>query len=295
MHEHKLPQKNNRAFKLGIGINLLFIVIEAGFGLSAASLSLLADAGHNLSDVLGLAAAWAAAILMQKKRNSRKTYGYRKSSILAALFNAVFLLIAIGGITVEAIQRLFAPQPLAETPVMIVAGIGILVNGFTAYLFMKEQRQDLNIRGAFLHMAADTLVSAGVVIAAVIIRATGWFWLDPVISLAIAVIIFSGTWGLLKEALDLSLDAVPKEIQLEEVAAFIMSQPTVSAYHDLHVWSLSTTEIALTVHICRDSLTDYNAFIQLLDQGLAERFNIRHSTIQVELGKIVNESVDYSI
>lgn len=260
-HEHQ-TQTIDQAFKIGIIINLLFVVLEGAFGFFSNSLSLVADAGHNLSDVLGLVVSWVAVILSQRQRTARYTYGYKRSSILAALLNAVFLLVAVGGIVVEAVQRLADPQPVGENSVIIVATIGIVVNGLTAFLFMKEQHHDLNVKGAFLHMAADTLVSVGVVAAAIVIKFTGWFWLDPAISLVIAVIIFLGTWGLLKDALDLSLDAVPKGIDLQAVETFLLQQETVEEIHDLHIWALSTTDNAMTVHVCRNTLADNNAFLQ---------------------------------
>ncbi|MGM0138459.1 cobalt-zinc-cadmium efflux system protein [Enterococcus sp. DIV0755b] len=296
MHEHhSVPANINHAFKLGILINLIFVFIETIFGFSANALSLIADAGHNLSDVLGLVVSWVAVLLSSRPRTSNRTYGYKRSSILAALFNAIFLLVAIGGILVEALQRLQNPQPVAENKVIVVALIGILINGFTAYLFMKDQHHDLNVKGAFLHMAADTLVSVGVVVAAVIVKFTNWFWLDPVISLVIAVIIFIGTWGLLRDAVNLSLDAVPKAVDYDEVKKFIEATPGVLAIHDLHIWGISTTENALTVHICRQTLADNNQFLEKLDHELTKNFALSHITIQVELGEIENESVKHSI
>lgn len=293
MHEHHEQVSNiDRAFKIGIIINLLFVALEGTFGFFANSLSLVADAGHNLSDVLGLVVSWVAVWLSQRQRTPRYTYGYKRTSILAALLNGVFLLVAVGGIIVEAWQRLGNPQPVAENSVMIVAAMGIVINGLTAFLFMKAQHQDLNVKGAFLHMAADTLVSVGVVVAAGIIKVTDWFWLDPAISLVIAVIIFIGAWGLLQEALHLSLDAVPKEIDPEAVTAFLLQQATVTEIHDLHIWALSTTDTALTVHVCRDTLADNNQFLQKLDQALTTNFPVDHVTIQVELGKITGESVE---
>lgn len=289
------PQKINRAFKIGLLINSLFVLIEGSFGFFTNSLALLADAGHNLSDVLGLFVSWLALLLSKKARDNVRTYGYKRSSILAALFNAVILLIAVGGIFFEGLQRLMNPQPVAENSVIIVAAIGIVVNGVTAFLFMQDQRQDLNIRGAFLHMAADALVSVGVVVAAIVIKFTNWYWLDPIMSLLIAGIILFGTWGLLKEALNLSLDAVPKEIELQKVRAFILQQPTVAEIHDLHIWAMSTTENALTVHISRTTLDENNLFLKKLDTALTQNFPLNHITIQVELGKIKNESVSKSI
>lgn len=298
MHEHHhetAPQTINKAFKIGIFINLAFVLIEGSTGWFSNSLSLIADAGHNLSDVLGLVVSWVALRLSSRGRDRHRTYGYKRSSILAALFNAVFLLLAVGGIIVEAVQRLGDPQPVMENQVMIVAGIGIVINGATALLFMKDQQRDLNVKGAFLHMAADALVSVGVVLAAMVIKFTNWFWLDPVISLVIAVVIFAGTWGLLKDAMDLSLDAVPKMIDVTAVESLIRSQDNVVEIHDLHIWALSTTENALTVHVSRDTLMDNNQFLQELDKQLTTKFPIDHVTIQVELGRIEDESVDHVI
>ncbi|WP_265456321.1 cation diffusion facilitator family transporter [Enterococcus sp. HY326] len=295
MTDAQQPQQIKRAFKIGIVINLIFVAVEAAFGLTANSLSLIADAGHNLSDVLGLLVSWIALLLSQRQRDKFRTYGYKRSSILAALFNAVILLVAVGGIILEALQRFSNPQPVAENDVMLVAFIGILINGGTALLFMKGQQRDLNVKGAFLHMAADTLVSVGVVIAALIIKLTNWFWLDPVMSLLIALVIFSGTWGLLKESLNLSLDAVPKEIDLAAVEAFILQQATVVDLHDLHIWAISTTENALTVHVCRSTLAENNQFLAELDHQLIKKFPLNHITIQVELGKLADESVSHSI
>ncbi|MCH4171236.1 MAG: cation diffusion facilitator family transporter [Lactobacillus sp.] len=285
----------NRAFKIGILLNISFVVIEGGFGLATNALSLLADAGHNLSDVLGLLVSWVAVILSQRERTDRLTYGYKKSSILAALFNAVFLLVAIGGIVVEAIQRLQNPQPVLENDVMVVAAIGIVINGFTAWLFMKDQHKDLNVKGAFIHMAGDAAISVGVVFAALIMKFTNWFWLDPVFSLVIALVILISTWGLLKSATELSLDAVPQSIDLQKVKSFIQTQDTVTSVHDLHIWAMSTTENALTAHVIRTTLNHNNDFIRRLDHELTHNFDLNHTTIQVELGKISDESTDHCI
>lgn len=297
MHEHHTHPVNqmNRAFKIGILLNVLFVLLEGAFGIATNSLSLLADAGHNLSDVLGLVVSWIAVLLSARASDNIRTYGYKRTSILAALFNAVFLLIAIGAIIVEAIERIQNPQPIAENSVIVVAAIGILVNGVTALLFMKGQKRDLNIKGAFLHMAADALVSVGVVLAAIVVKFTGWYWLDPFVSLAIALVIFVGTWNLLKDSLALSIDEVPKSVNLQEVKNFILAQPSVVEIHDMHIWALSTTENALTVHISRNTLADHNQFIQELDHQLTTKFDLSHITIQIELGRIADESVDHSI
>lgn len=293
-HQHQI-QEQSRAFKIGVLLNSVFIAVEAGYGFASGSLALVADAGHNLSDVLGLLISWLALWLGQKSANDKYTYGYKSSSILAALFNAVFLLVAVGAISVEAIQRLGHPGPVAEWDVIIVAAIGIVINGFTAFLFVKGQKHDLNIKGAFLHMAADTGVSVGVVIAGFIILKTGWFWLDPVISLIIALIILIGTWGLLREAMNYSLEAVPRNVDCQAIQAYLKAQPTVNQVHDLHIWGMSTTETAMTVHLCRSTLADNNAFLEKLNKDLSTQFPLTHITIQIELGKVDFETTDDSI
>ncbi|AVK63891.1 cation transporter [Lactobacillus sp. CBA3606] len=293
-HTHQVQQQTN-AFKIGISLNAIFIVLEASYGFSSGSLALVADAGHNLSDVLGLLISWLALWLGQKSANAKYTYGYKSSSILAALFNAVFLLVAIGGISVEAIQRLSNPGPVAEWDVIIVAAIGIVVNGFTALLFMKGQQHDLNIKGAFLHMAADAGVSLGVVLAGFVILMTGWYWLDPVISLLIALVILIGTWGLLRDAMAYSLEAVPNNIDQAAIYTYLMAQPSVRQVHDLHIWGMSTTETAMTVHLCRATLADNNAFLEQLNKELSDQFPLTHITIQIELGKVDYETTDSSI
>jgi len=288
-------QQETTAFKVGVLLNSIFIVLEASYGFASGSLALVADAGHNLSDVLGLLISWLAIWLGTKSANAKYTYGYKSSSILAALFNAVFLLVAIGAISVEAIQRLSNPGPVAEWDVIIVAAIGVVINGFTAFLFMKGQKHDLNIKGAFLHMAADTGVSIGVVIAGFVILKTGWFWLDPVISLLIAVVILIGTWGLLRDAMNYSLEAVPSNIDQSKIYDFLMAQPTVNQVHDLHIWGMSTTETAMTVHLCRSTLDRNNEFLEQMNKQLSEQFPLTHITIQIELGKVDYETTDSSI
>lgn len=288
-------QQETTAFKAGVLLNSIFIVLEASYGFASGSLALVADAGHNLSDVLGLLISWLAIWLGTKSANAKYTYGYKSSSILAALFNAVFLLVAIGAISVEAIQRLANPGPVAEWDVIIVAAIGVLVNGFTAFLFMKGQKHDLNIKGAFLHMAADTGVSIGVVIAGFVILKTGWFWLDPVISLLIAIVILIGTWGLLRDAMNYSLEAVPSNIDQAKIYDFLMAQPTINQVHDLHIWGMSTTETAMTVHLCRSTLDHNNEFLENMNKQLSDQFPLTHITIQIELGKVDYETTDSSI
>ncbi|ETY73080.1 cation diffusion facilitator family transporter [Lactiplantibacillus fabifermentans] len=293
-HNHQVQQQTS-AFKIGVILNSIFIVLEAGYGFASGSLALVADAGHNLSDVLGLLISWLAIWLGTKSASAKYTYGYKSSSILAALFNAVFLLVAIGAISVEAIQRLSNPGPVAEWDVIIVAAVGIVINGFTAFLFMKGQKHDLNIKGAFLHMAADAGVSVGVVLAGFVILKTGWYWLDPVISLIIAVIILIGTWGLLRDAMNFSLEAVPSNIDRTEIYDFLMAQPSINSVHDLHIWGMSTTETAMTVHLCRNTLADNNEFLEAMNKELSDRFPLTHITIQIELGKVDYETTDDSI
>jgi cobalt-zinc-cadmium efflux system protein len=278
------PPDFGRAFAFGIALNLLFVGIEAFYGWLSNSLSLLADAGHNLSDVLGLLLAWIATILARRVPTARRTYGLRRSSILASLGNALLLLAAVVGICWEAVLRLRHPEPIASGTVMLVAGVGILINGLTAWLFHSGSKSDLNVRGAFLHMAADAAVSAGVVLAALAMSYTGWLWLDPLTSLAIALVITIGTWGLLRDSIDLSLDAVPRHIDPAAVEAYLASLPGVLAAHDLHIWAMSTTEVALTVHLVKPDAVVDDALLSQIGSELAKRFGIGHATVQLELG-----------
>ncbi|HTR12500.1 MAG TPA: cation diffusion facilitator family transporter [Roseiarcus sp.] len=270
------------AFRLGVALNLAFVVIEAAYGFQAHSVALIADAGHNLGDVLGLGAAWLASELVKRAPSARYTYGLRGSSILAALFNAVFLMATIGAISLEAIQRLAAPVPVAGLTMTIVAAIGVVVNGVCAALFASGRKGDLNIRGAFLHMASDALVSVGVVVAGIVILFTGWLWLDPVVSLSINAVIAWGTWGLLTESLGMSMAAVPLAVDPGQVRAFLAAQSGVESVHDLHVWSMSTTETALTCHLVMPAGHPGDAFLHELSAELAARFRIGHSTVQIE-------------
>jgi cobalt-zinc-cadmium efflux system protein len=281
---HHAPTDFGRAFAIGIALNLGFVIVEAIYGGIAHSLALIADAGHNLSDVLGLALAWGASILVRRLPTKRRTYGLRRTSILAALINALFLLIAIGAIAWEAIRRLQHPQPVASGVVMGVAAIGILINGITAWLFMSGRKGDLNIRGAFLHMAADAVVSLGVVLAALAMHYTGWLWLDPAVSLVIVVVIAVGTWGLLRDSVNLALDAVPQGIDPDEVEAYLAALPGVAAVHDLHIWGMSTTEAALTVHLVTPDASVDDALLARINKDMHGRFGIDHTTIQFELG-----------
>jgi len=273
---------HSRSFALAIGLNIAFVAIEAVYGLLSGSLALLADAGHNLSDVLGLIMAWAASWLATRKATDRNTYGLKKSTILAALFNALFLIAAVGGIAWEAIRRFSEPVEVAGMTVIVVAGIGVLINGITMMLFMKGQEGDLNIRGAFLHMAADTAVSVGVVVAGLVLMYTGANWIDPVVSLAIAAVIFIGTWQLLRDSLNLAVDAVPRNINPGEVFASLSQLPGIESVHHLHIWGLSTTENALTVHLVKPDPRDDDKVLEQAVKMLAHDFNIRHVTIQWE-------------
>lgn len=279
---HHGPSSYGMVFAVGIALNVAFVAVELTFGLISGSLALLADAGHNLSDVFGLLVAWGAVMLGRRQPTTRFTYGLRGSSILAALVNAVVLMLAAGAIALEAIQRFSNPQPVAGGTVMFVAGIGILINGFTAMLFMSGRKTDINIRGAFLHMAADAAVSAGVVIAGLMIRSTGWFWLDPVTSLVIVAVIVWGTWGLLKESFAMALSAVPAGIDPQAVERRLASFDGVRAVHDLHIWPLSTTETALTAHLVMPDGNGRDAFLHEVAADMHSRFGIGHTTLQIE-------------
>jgi len=281
-HAHA-PKTFGAAFAIGIALNTAFIATEATYGVLANSVALLADAGHNLSDVLGLAIAWLAATLARRKPTGRFSYGMRASSILAALFNAVFLLVAIALIAWEAVQRFAHPAPVAGPTVMIVAGIGVLINGITAWLFMSGRKGDLNIKGAFLHMAADALVSAGVVVAGLVITLTGWLWLDPVTSLVLVVVIAVGTWGLLRDSVLLSLHAAPADIDVGKVKTFLLGQPGVQKLHDLHVWPMSTTDTALSAHLLMPAGHPGDAAIADIAELLRKEFGIGHVTLQIEV------------
>lgn len=283
MHNHShSPANYNRAFAVGFSLNLGFVIVEAVFGVLAGSLALLADAGHNLTDVLGLGLAWAANYLMRRPPSERRTYGWRRSSILAALLNAVLLFVVVGGIGWEAIRRLSVPEPAEARTILWVAAIGVLINTATALLFVGGRKKDLNIRGAFLHMAADAGVSAGVVLASIGILATGRLWIDPVTSLLIVGIILVSTWDLLHESMNLALDAVPESIDPAAVRDYLSSLPGVTEIHDLHIWGLSTTEIALTAHLVKPEPKDDDLLITEARKALHDRFGIRHITLQWE-------------
>ena len=280
-HVHA-PASFGAAFAIGVALNLGFIGVEAAFGFFANSVALLADAGHNLGDVLGLGAAWLASELIKRAPSGRFTYGLRGSSILAALFNAVLLMLTVGAISLEAIKRLGAPEPVAGETVMIVAAVGVVVNGATAALFASGRGGDINLRGAFLHMASDALVSIGVVVAGLVILLTGWAWLDPAVSLAINAIIVWGTWDLLRELLSMSMACVPPSVDPAEVRNFLATRPGVASIHDLHVWPMSTTEFALTCHLVMPAGHPGDLFLHELAADIASRFKIGHSTLQIE-------------
>lgn len=283
-HQHPDPSNHGRAFVIAIALNMTFVVVEFTFGFIANSTALMADAGHNLSDVLGLALAAGASILARKPRSDRYTYGLRSSSILAALANAMLLLVACGAIAWEATQRFSQPPVVAGLTVTLVAVIGVIINGFSAWLFMKGSKGDLNIRGAYLHMAADAAVSAGVVIAGIAMIFTGWFWLDPVVSLLIIAVVIMSTWGLLRDSVRLSLDAVPAHIEGAAIEFYLREQPGVMDIHDLHIWGLSTTESALTVHLVMPDGYPGDAFMDNIRETLNTRFLVHHCTVQIEQG-----------
>jgi len=286
-HDHgnrHTPADYNRVFAIGVTLNVIYIVVEAGYGFLAGSLALLADAGHNLSDVLGLLLAWGANYLVQRKPTTRHTYGWRKSTILAALTNAIILLVAMGGIAWEAVRRFSDPSPVAGKTIIVVAAAGVVINTATALLFLSGRKKDLNIRGAFLHMAADAGVSAGVVVAGVVILTTGGLWIDPVVSLIITAIIVAGTWGLLRDSFNLALDAVPADIDPEAVKSYLAELPGVTGVHHMHIWAMSTSETALTVHLQKPDAGDDDLVIEQASRELHERFGIEHITIQWERG-----------
>jgi len=282
-HKHTRHTRNyNRSFAIGIGLNVFFVAIEAGYGVASGSLALLADAGHNLSDVLSLCLAWGAAFLASQPATENKTYGLRKVTILASLGSAILLLIALGGITREAIGRLTRPQEVEALTIIIVAAIGVVINTATALLFASGQKFDLNIRGAFMHMAADAAISFGVAVSGAVIMVTGWSLVDPVISLLIVAVILAGTWSLFRDSVNLVIDAVPVHIDISAIKKYLNGIETVSQFHDLHIWPMSTTEVALSVHLIVSTDSIGKEFLHQLQQDLHDKFDIAHSTIQVE-------------
>lgn len=282
-HSHGV-QNFNSAFIIGIGLNVAYVLLEGLAGWKYNSLALLSDAGHNLGDVGTLLLAWFAISISKRKSSYRHTYGFGKATILAALINGILLMMAIGALLYESLWRLFegVPESVNSVSVMVVATIGIVINGVTALLFMKDQKGDLNIRGAFLHMVADALVSAGVVIAGAVILFTGVEWIDPLTSIAICLVIGISSWGLLKSSLHLTMNGVPDGIDVNEVAEYLSQQPSVKNVHDLHIWALSTSQIALTVHIVQDITRIDDQFLDRISHELKDRFNISHPTIQIE-------------
>ena len=280
-HSHA-PKSFGAAFAIGTTLNFGFVVLEVVFGIYAHSLALVADAGHNMGDVLGLLLAWGASILARSAPTQRRTYGLRSSSILAALFNAIFLLVSVGAIAWEAIRRFGDPTDVAGKTVIWVSAVGIAINTATALMFMSGRKGDLNIRGAFMHMAADAGVSAGVVVAGFAILATGYHWIDPVVSLVISAVIIWGTWGLLRDSVNLALQAVPEGIDLAKVKEFLARLPNVTSVHDLHIWPMSTTETALTVHLVRDVDRCDSSLLEKCCKDLHDKFEIQHATIQFE-------------
>jgi len=281
-HDHShAPASFNTAFAIGIGLNMAFVLIEGFYGWKVNSLALLADAGHNLSDVIGLVLAWGGALAGRLRPDARHTYGWKRASILAAFVNALLLLVAMGSLAWEAVHRLQSPVPMEGVTIMIVAGVGIVVNGATALLFMRGSKGDLNIRGAFLHMAADALVSAGVVVAGGLALWFGWTWLDPVVSLVIAALIVMGTWSLFRQSLHLLFDGVPESVDLPAVQALLEALPGVARVHDLHVWAMGTSEIAMTAQLVMPETHADDAFLQHATEELHDRFEIEHVTIQV--------------
>jgi len=283
-HQHALSGELGLVFAISIALNLGFVVIEGVYGIIAHSMALLADAGHNFSDVLGLVAAWGANVLAARRPSARYTYGLRSSSILAALLNAIILLIAVGGIVVEAVQRLVAPSPVGGITIIVVACAGVIVNGAAAWLLGRRQQNDLNVQSAFAHMLGDAVVSVGVALAGAAILWTGWLWLDPAVSIAVSAVIVFGTWRLLRHSLDLALQAVPPGIDPAEVRLHLLQVSGVSEVHDLHIWPMSTTTTALTAHLIMPAGHPGDACLADVAASLQKRFRIEHATIQVETG-----------
>lgn len=280
---HHAPHSYNRAFIIGISLNLIFVVIEFIYGVIGNSLALITDAGHNLADVLTLLLAWGTIYLAGKKPTPYRTYGFRRLTILASLFSGMLLLVAIGGIAWEALGRFADPQPIDGMTIIVVAAIGVAINTATALLFLSGQKEDLNIKAAFLHMAADAGVSLGVVIAGILIMLTDWLWIDPLLGLIIALVILYSTLDLLRDSTGLAIDAVPKGIDPHEVEAYLAKLPEVHEVHDLHIWPMSTTETALTAHLVMSSLPTDDQMIRQATDELHEKFNIGHATLQCEI------------
>ena len=283
-HHHGPVDPKSRVFLVSIILNTVFVGVEFAYGLFANSTALMADAGHNLSDVLGLLMSLGALYLSRRAPSDKYTYGLRSSSILAALGNAVFLLLACGAIALEALERIAQPPEVAAGPVMVVAALGILINGLSAWLLSKDSHDDLNIRSAYLHMAGDAAISLGVVISGGVIMVTGWNWLDPVVSVIITAFIIVGTWGLLRQSIQLALSAIPEFVDVPALETYLRTFPGVKDIHDLHIWGMSTTESALTVHLVMPAGYPGDAVLDHITDSLREKFNIHHSTLQVEEG-----------
>ncbi|MDH7515471.1 MAG: cation diffusion facilitator family transporter [Bacteroidota bacterium] len=280
-HEHKADVAS-RSFALGIALNTIFVTVEVAYGLAADSLVLIADAGHNASDIVVLLMAWGANTLARKTATERRTYGFRKATVMASLVSAVLLLVVLGGITREAVGRLIEPRPVQGMTVIAVAVIGVVINALTAALFLRERKSDLNIRAAFLHMAADAAVSLGVAAAGLVIILKGWLWVDPVVTLAVVAVVFAGTWDLLKDSVNYAMDAVPKHIDIAGIRNYLEGIDNVQSLHDLHVWPMSTREAALTVHLVVSNAMPDNEFLNGIHDTLRCRFGVGHATIQLE-------------
>ncbi len=282
-HHHTHSTKNyNKAFAIGIALNVVFVIIETVYGVLSSSLALLADAGHNLSDVLGLLLAWGAFYFSAKPITEKRTYGYRKITVIASVASALILLLALGGIVWEAIGRFNNPQPIAGMTVIIVALVGVIINTITALLFVSDQKHDLNIRGAFIHMTADAGISLGVALSGFIYLQTQWLVIDPIISLVIVLIILIGTWGLLRDSFNLSIDAVPENIDVQGIKQYLEKHERIDSFHDLHIWAISTTITAMTVHLIVKTETLDNQFLMTIQKTLHDNFSIEHVTIQLE-------------
>lgn len=284
-HHHPTPKNYTLAFGIGTALNVVFVVVEAAFGFLSNSLALIADAGHNLGDVLALLLSWAATYLAQRKPTRTKTYGLRRGTILAAFISSLILLMTMSIVAWEAFGRFSEPSEVNSTTIIIVAAVGVLINTITALLFFTSQQDDLNIKAAFIHMAADAGVSLGVVIAGIAIMLTGLLWIDPAISLLIVVVIVISTWSVFRDSFNLAMDGVPKGIDIEEVRSFILKQDGIVEIHDLHIWAMSTTQVALTAHLVRDANTLDDEFLHRLSKELEQRFKIIHPTIQIESGR----------
>jgi cobalt-zinc-cadmium efflux system protein len=284
-HSHTTPKNITKAFVVGLILNTAFVAVEAIAGLYTHSLSLLADAGHNLSDVASLALVLFANKLALKQANEKYSFGYRQSTVLVALINGGILLFALGAVAYEAIMRMANPHPIEGGVIAVIAGIGIVINSVSAFMFFRNKEKDLNVKGAYLHMASDAVISSGVVIAGIVIIYTGWFWLDSVVSLALVIVVVIGTWGLLMESLRLTLNGVPKDIDMKQVQNYFLSLPGVTEVHDLHIWAISTTETALTIHLVIPNDIQDDVIYKNIKENLHHKFNITHTTIQIEKNK----------